>query len=126
MDTIWYNIYIYTYIYIDIDIYRYIYIFFTDCIRPSFIHLNCQMSSCTAAIAQQLFYFDKQNILWQTNLPETFKFSKKFMKIAESVFSKGRSYASVSLFNGAEVLSLVTDKIKLCAGNFPENSYHDS
>ena len=51
--------------------------------------------------------------------------SREFWRIANSVLSKGKS-AVPSLFNGPEVLSSASDKAKLFAENFSENSNLDN
>ena len=48
--------------------------------------------------------------------------SREFLRIANSVLNKGISAIS-PLFNGPEVLSSASDKAKLFAKNFSNNSY---
>ena len=50
--------------------------------------------------------------------------SQDFQQIAHSVLNKGKS-AIPPLFNSPERLSSASDKAKLFAGNFSENSYRD-
>ena len=50
--------------------------------------------------------------------------SRDFWRIANSVLNKGKS-AIPPLFNGPEVLSSASDKAKLFAENFSNNSNHD-
>ena len=50
--------------------------------------------------------------------------SRDFWRIANSVLNKGKS-AIPPLFNSREVLSSASDKAKLFAKNFSENSNHD-
>ena len=50
--------------------------------------------------------------------------SRDFWQIAHSVLNKGKS-AIPPLFNSSEVLSSLSDKVKLCAENFSKNSNLD-
>ena len=50
--------------------------------------------------------------------------SRDFWRIANSVLNKGKS-AIPPLFNGPEVLSSASDKVKLFAENFSKNSNLD-
>ena len=51
--------------------------------------------------------------------------SREFLRIADSVLNKGKS-AIPRLFNGPEVLSSASDKAKLFAKNFSNNSDLDN
>ena len=51
--------------------------------------------------------------------------SREFLRIADSVLSKGKSTIP-RLFNGPEVLSSASDKAKLFAKNFSNNSDLDN
>ena len=51
--------------------------------------------------------------------------SRDFLRIANSVLNKGISAIS-RLFNGPEVLSSASDKAKLFAKNFSNNSHLDN
>ena len=51
-------------------------------------------------------------------------YSRDFWRISNSVLNNGKA-AALPLFNGLEVLSYVSDKAKLLAKNFSNNSYLD-
>ena len=81
-----------------------------------------QASNCCKRLleAGKLAYASKtkESITWQT------PGSRNFWGIANSVHNKIKSAIS-PLFNGPDVLSSVSDKAKLFAGNFFQNSNLD-